>query len=67
MCVAGFRSMRHTRQGSWMIRALVCLLYNHSCDEDIETIFRKVSVICTNKIVIVTSRGLGNAFFLLNK
>ncbi|KAF6033402.1 CASP10 [Bugula neritina] len=37
-----FKSTRHSRQGTWFIRAIVVALYKHSCHRDIQTIFKQV-------------------------
>ena len=38
---AGYVSMRHSRSGTWFIRALVETLYKHSCHRDVQTLFEK--------------------------
>jgi len=36
--------MRHSKQGTWLIRALVYALYTYACDKDIQSIFEEVIV-----------------------
>jgi len=40
--ISGYRSARHSKQGTWLIRALVYALYTYACDKDIQSIFEEV-------------------------
>jgi len=40
--ISGYRSARHSKQGTWLIRALVYALYTYACDKDIQNIFEEV-------------------------
>jgi len=42
--ISGYRSARHSKQGTWLIRALVYALCTYACDKDIQSIFEEVIV-----------------------
>jgi len=42
--ISGYRSARHSKQGTWLIRALVYALCTYTCDRDIQSIFEEVIV-----------------------
>ncbi|KAF6032208.1 hypothetical protein EB796_009483 [Bugula neritina] len=47
----GYVSRRHSKQGTWLIRALVYALYTYACDKDIQSIFEEVKEIVKEEYI----------------
>ena len=64
-CYSGYVSSRHTRQGTWFIRAIVEALYKHACHRDLQSLFKQVRLwhICTHHLLNVLSRFFNLLYF----